>query len=79
MFYVYVLQSRRDKSNYVGITKNIQKRLLEHNTGSAKYSSSKGPFILVWFCCFREEVKARLFEKYLKQGSGHAFARKHLL
>ena len=79
MFYVYILRSQRDKSSYVGITENIQKRLLEHNTGSAKYSSGKKPFILVWFCGFREETKAQLFEKYLKQGSGHAFARKHLL
>jgi predicted GIY-YIG superfamily endonuclease len=79
MYYVYLLQSTRDGSTYVGCTENVKSRLAEHNNGKATYSRSKRPFKLKWFCSFSEKIKALAFEKYLKQGSGHAFAKKHLL
>ena len=79
MYKVYILESLKDGSKYVGITENISKRLKEHNTGSAKYSNSKRPYKLVWYCVFQNKTKALQFEKYLKQGSGFAFSRKHLV
>ena len=78
-YFVYILQSQKDKSYYTGITENVQKRLEEHNNSSGRYSSSKKPFELIWFCAFGNKDKALAFEKYLKQGSGFAFARKHLV
>ncbi len=79
MFFVYILKSTADGSFYVGTTKNVSKRLHEHNTGTAKYTSGKKPYILMWFCCFKEEARAYDFEKYIKHGSGHAFVKRHLL
>jgi len=79
MQYVYILQSLPDKSLYVGVTENIKRRMNEHNSGSAKYSSSKRPYVLKWFCAFPTKKQALEFERYLKQGSGFAFARKHLI
>ncbi len=79
MHFVYILQSKKDNSLYVGSTENIKQRLAEHNSGKAKYSSSKRPYILKWFCGFPNKQLALKFEKYLKQGSGFAFSRKHLL
>lgn len=79
MFYVYILQSKKDGSTYVGSTQNVQKRLKEHNDGKAAYSESKRPYILKWCGVFPNKLRALAFEKYLKQGSGFAFARKHLL
>jgi predicted GIY-YIG superfamily endonuclease len=79
MYFVYILQSQKDESLYVGSTENVKQRLADHNGGKAKYSSSKRPYILKWFCTFPSKRQALAFEKYLKQGSGHAFARKHLL
>ena len=43
------------------------------------YSAKKAPYKLKWYCAFDNKKKALDFEKYLKQGSGFAFARKHLL
>ncbi|MDP3726400.1 MAG: GIY-YIG nuclease family protein [bacterium] len=77
-YFVYILQSQKDKSYYTGMTEDVQKRLEEHNGGGSRYSSSKKPFTLIWFCAFNDKNKALSFEKYLKQGSGFAFARKHL-
>ncbi|PIR83828.1 excinuclease ABC subunit C [Candidatus Kaiserbacteria bacterium CG10_big_fil_rev_8_21_14_0_10_51_14] len=79
MYFVYILQSKKDKGFYVGSTENVKQRLSEHNSGKAKYSNSKRPYVLKWFCAFPTKQQALRFEKYLKQGSGFAFSRKHLL
>jgi len=79
MYYVYILQSQKDKSFYTGVTQNLEQRIKEHNWHLAKYSKSKAPFERVWYCCFGDKKKALDFEKYLKQGSGFAFARKRLI
>lgn len=79
MYFVYILESQVDKSLYVGSTQNVKERLMEHNEGKAKYSGSKRPFVLKWFCAFPDKKLALKFERYLKHGSGFAFARKHLL
>ncbi len=79
MYYVYIIQSKKDNSYYVGATEDLKVRLQEHNRGDATYTSSKTPYELVWYCAFRNKKKAFDFEKYLKQGSGFAFARKRLV
>jgi predicted GIY-YIG superfamily endonuclease len=79
MYYVYILKSLKDGSRYVGSTEDLTQRVKVHNSGSTTYSKTKRPFTLAWYCAFREKSKALTFEKYLKQGSGHAFAAKHLL
>ena len=79
MFYVYILKSLKDNSRYVGSTENLKQRLAVHNSGSTTYSKTKRPFVIAWYCAFKEKTKALAFEKYLKQGSGHAFTSKHLL
>ena len=79
MYKVYILESLKDGSRYVGVTEDVAKRLDEHNTGSAKYSNSKRPYKLVWYCVFENKTKALQFEKYLKQSSGFAFTNKHLI
>ena len=79
MNYVYILQSKKDSSFYIGSTQNLKKRFDEHNSGQAKYSSTKAPFIIKWYCAFPNKIQALDFEKYLKQGSGFAFARKRLV
>jgi putative endonuclease len=79
MYFVYILQSQKDASRYIGVTTDLKRRLLEHNSGSSKYSSSKRPFKLNWYCVFSNKEKAYEFEKYLKSSSGYAFTKKHLI
>lgn len=78
MHYVYILQSKKDKSYYVGFTDDLKQRFRQHHSKFSRYSSSKSPFDLVWHAGFKEKHRALKFERYLKQGSGHAFARKRL-
>ena len=80
MYYVYILESLKDRSRYVGTTTDLKERLTAHNSaGGNKYSSSKKPFKLIWYCAFHNKKKAYDFEKYLKSGSGFAFARKRFV
>ena len=79
MYYVYILESNKDKSKYIGTTQNLKKRLTEHNNSETKSNKSKAPFEIAWCCIFKNKNKAYEFEKYLKSSSGHAFTNKHLL
>lgn len=79
MYYVYILQSEKDRSRYLGVTEDLKRRLQEHNNGSAKYSNTKRPYKIIWYSAFVNKLRAYTFEKYLKSSSGYAFTKKHLL
>ena len=79
MYYVYILKSCKDGSNYVGIATDLRKRIKEHNCRSNKFTDYKRPYKLIWYSTFLDKIKAYKFEKYLKTGSGIAFLRKHLI
>jgi putative endonuclease len=79
MQYVYLLQSEMDgHQRYLGITSNLKQRLADHNAGKSSHTSKYLPWKLVTYVAFSNERRAELFERYLKSGSGHAFARKRL-
>ncbi|MCK4529747.1 MAG: GIY-YIG nuclease family protein [Candidatus Marinimicrobia bacterium] len=79
MKYVYILQSILFPDNYyTGVTKDINKRLQYHNYGQSPYSAKFKPWKLVTYIAFSDLKKAHKFERYLKSGSGRAFAQKHL-
>ena len=79
MYFVYLLQSKKDSSFYTGFSEEVGERLKDHNSGNAAFTSTKAPYELVWYCCFKDKKKALAFEKYLKSGSGFAFRNKHLI
>ncbi len=79
MYYAYILKSEIDGTKYIGHTSDLKKRIKEHNHGHSKYTSSKAPYVLVWYCAFKTKNKAVVFEKYLKSSSGFAFANKRLI
>ena len=79
MYYVYILKSYLDDSKYIGATKNLKRRLDEHNYGGVKYTRSKKPYKIIWYSCFENKEKAYSFEKYLKSSSGMAFRNKRLI
>jgi predicted GIY-YIG superfamily endonuclease len=78
MFYVYLLRSLNYNQTYVGFSRDVQIRLNHHNEGKSPHTSKYKPWKLVTYFGFESESRAREFEKYLKTGSGIAFARRHL-
>lgn len=47
-FCVYILFSQKDLYLYIGFTTNIQNRLLSHNAGGTKSTSSRRPLELIF-------------------------------
>jgi putative endonuclease len=80
MHYVYILISKSDPSKiYIGITKDINQRLDEHNQKQSAYSKRYAPWKLETFISFQDKKLANAFERYLKSGSGFSFLKRHLL
>jgi predicted GIY-YIG superfamily endonuclease len=79
MFYTYVLESlAHPKQHYVGHTEDLRDRLAEHNAGKSPHTSRHVPWKVKCYMAFETLELARNFEHYLKSGSGHAFAHRHL-
>jgi len=76
--FVYVLRSESDPSrHYVGRTANVDDRFDWHNAGPSGYTVQHRPWVLVVSLEFPDERAAGHFERYLKSGSGRAFAKRH--
>ena len=77
MHYVYILRSETaPRQTYVGYTSDIEKRLKSHNRGAGIHTNKFKPWFVEFYAAFSSKQKAMSFERYLKTGSGIAFARK---
>lgn len=71
MYFVYFIQSLKNKKVYVGLTeKSPSIRLNEHNAGSNAWSRNNKPFRLIYYEKYscKEDAKAR--EIFYKSGFG---------
>jgi predicted GIY-YIG superfamily endonuclease len=79
MWHVYLVKSEAvPGERYVRVTPDLKQRLIEHNSGKSPYTSKYKPWKLVTYLAFSDKQKAESFERYLRSGSGHAFASKRL-
>ena len=79
MHYVYILESLSVVGrHYVGVTADLRDRLGRHNRGEVKHTSKFVPWSIKTYLAFSDPEKAFDFERYLKSGSGRAFAKKRL-
>ena len=79
MHYVYLIRSiNYPEQVYIGNTVNIKQRLETHNSGGSPHTKQYRPWKIVLLLVFEDKLKATAFEKYLKSGSGNAFAKKRL-
>ena len=77
MYYVYLIQSEsQPDQRYIGFTTDLKQRLTTHNSGNSTHTSKYRPWKLVTYHAFSDKLKAQEFERYLKSGSGQAFASK---
>jgi putative endonuclease len=79
MTWVYLLRSMSfPEKAYIGLTTNLQQRLDQHNTGAESgYCAKYRPWKTTVAIRFEDRARANAFERYLKTGSGHAFAKRH--
>jgi len=69
-YYLYVLKSQKDNNHYVGITRDIDFRVKQHNRGKVKSTKPRRPLILIHEEEFLSKTEALVREKYLKSYKG---------
>ena len=75
---VYLIQSiNNPKQVYIGVTSDFNQRLKYHNAGKSIHTKKHKPFKLIAAFSFTDTQRANAFERYLKSGSGRAFAKRH--
>lgn len=77
-YYVYVLQSLKDRQLYTGYTSNLRKRLAQHEAGEVQSTRNRRPLQLIYFegCLNQQDATHR--EKYLKTTYGKRYLKSRL-
>jgi len=78
MWHVYILLSQKYPKTYVGITQDVNKRLLEHNSGSNQYSKKYMPWRILYTEICKSKSIALRREKYFKSHAGRKYMKKQL-
>jgi predicted GIY-YIG superfamily endonuclease len=75
---VYVLKTANTPTRYyTGRTSDLEARLRKHNGDGCPSTAGRGPWAVDVSIHFTDEQRAVRFERYLKSGSGSAFAVRH--
>jgi len=78
-YYVYLLENLDDKSWYIGFTRNLKRRLLNHQSGQGgRTTKLKKHWHLIYFEGYLVKEDALGRERFLKSGSGYKYLRKQL-
>ena len=78
-YYVYVLQSQKDRQFYVGYTKKLTERLQMHNKGKVNSTKKRTPLDLVyWEGCLNQQDATKR-EKYLKTARGKKYIKNRII
>jgi predicted GIY-YIG superfamily endonuclease len=78
-WFVYILRNAETPPRYyTGHTSDVARRQAEHNAGSCIHTAKYRPWSIDVVIEFADERRAVAFERYLKSGSGVAFAHRHL-
>jgi len=67
MHILYLIQSVKDRSFYIGITDNLQRRFTEHNKGLSLATKYKRPWLLIYCEVYRSKTDAIIRERQLKK------------
>jgi putative endonuclease len=66
-YFVYILQSEKDGSYYVGHTATLEKRIDRHNEGGGRYTRGKVPWKLIYHEAFNSKGEAMKREREIKR------------
>jgi len=75
-YYVYIIQSKKTGRYYIGSTKYVLNRVLEHNQSKVRSTRKRGPWIKVYseeFLTRKEAIRREMKIKSYK--GGEAFKR----
>ena len=73
MYFVYILQSEKDKKFYTGYTNNLLERLKLHNSERIMSTRNRLPIKLIYYEVCLDQKDAIHREKYLKTAWGKRY------
>jgi putative endonuclease len=73
MYTLYILYSKSLDRYYVGFTKDLTRRLSEHNRVKGKYTDLGLPWILVYTESYQSKREAMTRERYIKSMKSKKF------
>jgi len=65
-FFVYILESSKDKKLYIGQTNNLENRMNRHNAGQVSSTKNRRPLKIIYSEKFSTRKESMNREKYLK-------------
>jgi putative endonuclease len=77
-YFVYLLRSLKDGNFYTGFTRDLNKRIKEHDDGNVLSTKNRRPLILVYFECSLNQKDATRREKYLKTAWGKRYLKNRI-
>jgi putative endonuclease len=75
-YFVYIIQSERDGSYYVGYTADLGKRIGRHNQGGGRYTKGKLPWKLIYHEVFDSRGEAMKREREIKGSKDRSYITK---
>jgi putative endonuclease len=69
MYQVYVIKNEQNRL-YIGLSKDVEKRLNDHNAGISTWTRYRGPWHLIWTSDPMNLKEARQLENFLKAQKG---------
>ncbi|PIP58440.1 MAG: hypothetical protein COX02_00300 [Candidatus Vogelbacteria bacterium CG22_combo_CG10-13_8_21_14_all_37_9] len=79
MAFVYILKSKVYQKSYVGSTTDLNRRLVEHNSGKHYFTKRYMPWEIIYSEEFSNLSEARSREKYFKTSAGRRYMKKTYL
>ena len=73
VYFVYILQSEKDDSYYIGHTEDLEDRLNRHNHGRSSYTKAKAPWKLIYQEEFSSRSEASKREREIKEKKNRAY------
>ncbi|OHB19765.1 MAG: hypothetical protein A2854_03900 [Parcubacteria group bacterium RIFCSPHIGHO2_01_FULL_56_18] len=66
MYFVYILLSKKDGKLYVGQTRDLEERIVRHNSGYVQATKSRQPLVCIHNESFETRSEAMKRELFLK-------------
>jgi putative endonuclease len=76
--YVYVLESLIRDELYIGVTTDLKRRLVQHNSGQSISTKRYMPWRVIYYEACYEKLDAERREKYFKTSQGRRLLKRRL-
>jgi putative endonuclease len=72
-YFIYILQSEKDGTYYIGHTSDLEARLRRHNQGRSAYTRDRAPWKLLYKEGLNSKAEAMRREKEIKARKSRKF------